>query len=273
MKLSTLFLTGLFSFNTMASMDFGALEQAPVKELPVLAQELNNMTIAEHELFERPSHKSFTKNIPDKKMKPYDPIEKKYYQKVMVGKTFKASMLSSYTHWRYVTVYNVKTLEERIAYLPYFQEECYDNSLFMGQWGETRSMKVTFKTEVGASASVGALGLSASVGMSIEEGVSFSAQRRIRAVEGIQARHYPYKLSDTWEGVTYIQTYNEKTKKYGYLDKSIADRWFGGYPYGFFLDNQNIGMSVKRVILKKCENYNPSDDPIEGNEYDPSMMN
>ena len=153
-------------------------------------------------------------------------------------------------HWRYVTVYDVKTEGERLAYLPYFEEDCHDNSQFMAQWGETRSFKVTLKTEVGASIAVGDIGLSSSVSMSIEEGVSFSTSRRVRAVEGIQARHYPYKQSDSWTGVTYIQTYNANKGTYGYLAKSHYDDWFGGYPYSFELDNQNVGFKVKREVIK-----------------------
>ena len=259
-----------FIASSHAAVDFGDISKAKPAELPAVASELEHFETNENELFERVGDRN--KGFGSKKVRAYDPVNKKYYQKALAGTTFKASIFSSYTHWRYVTVYNVKTVEERIAYLPYFQEECHDNSGFMGQWGETRSMKVTLKTEVGGSVSYAGIGLSASVGMSIEQGVSFSSQRRIRAVEGIQARHYPYKLSDTWKGVTYIQTYNSSTKKYGYLGKSLIEDWFGGYPYSFSLDNQNIGMSVKREVLKKCAGYDASKDPVRGNQYNPENL-
>jgi hypothetical protein len=54
----------------------------------------------------------------------------------------------------------------------------------MAQWDESRSVKVLLKSELG----VEHLGLSASISMSIEQGVTISASRKIRAVEGIQAR-------------------------------------------------------------------------------------
>jgi len=247
----------ILSFSSLASANFGDLESAKELNIPYEAEGLVNIETIQEELYN--SNKSDFNYTP----KAYDPINKKNYQKVMVGKTFKASYFSSYTHWRYVTVYNVHTEAERIAYLPYFEEECFDNSVFMAQWGETRSIRVTLKSEVGASVGVGDLGLSASVGMSIEQGMSFSTQRRVRAVEGIRARHYPMKLSDRYQGVTYIQTYNENKKTYGYLTKSIYEDWFGGYPYSFELDNQNVGFKVKREILEYCEGYDSNDDPVK----------
>lgn len=257
----------LISLSSMLSMgaqattthNFGEIETAPVENMSYEFQDFKNIELSESELFTKT--KSFGKTP-----RAYDPVTKTYYEKVLVGKTFKASWYDSYTHYRYVTVYNIKTDAERISYLPYFEEDCHDNSQFMAQWGETRSFKVTLKTEVGASISVGDIGLSSSISMSIEQGVSFSTSRRVRAVEGIQARHYPYKQSDTWEGVTYIQTYNANKKTYGYLAKSIYNDWFGGYPYAFYLDNQNVGFKVKREVIKKCDNYDPSRDPVVESE-------
>lgn len=258
MKLKLLIMSTVLSFNTLAGTEFGDLKKAYENPIP---NELSHL-----EAFEMPTELTHNKSFPNKNVSAYDPVNKKYYQKAMVGKTFKFNyldaLINGYTHWRYVTVYNVKTTTERVAYLPYFEEECHDSSFFMGQWGESRTMKVTLKTEVGGSFSYAGLGISASVGMSIEEGVTFSTQRRVQAVEGIHARHYPYKISDTWKGVTYIQLYNAKKKKYGYFGKSIADQWFGGYPYSFSLDNQNVGLKVKREILDVCDGYDQSQDPL-----------
>jgi hypothetical protein len=204
--------------------------------------------------------------FPSKKARAYDPINKKWYDKAIAGKTFKANMFRSYDYWRYVTVYNVETSAERVSYLPYFEESCHDSSFFMAQWGETRNFKVSMTSSVGAKVGVDGLGLDASVSISIEQGVAFSASRRVQAVKGIAARHYPYKLSDTWTGVTYIQTYDKDSGTYGYLLPSYYDEWFGEYPYAFKLDNQNVGFKVKREIIKTCEGYSPSDDPISADE-------
>lgn len=197
------------------------------------------------------------------KIRAYDPINKVSYEKAMAGPIFvDTNLFSNFHYWRYVTVYDVHPMSERVAYLPYFEEECHDNSFFMAEWGESRSFKVTLKSDLGFSK----LGLSASVGMSIEEGTTFSTSRRIKATEGIRARHYPVKLSDTYQGITYIQTYNKKTKKYGYLVPNMLERAFDTYPYDFVLDNQNIGFKAEREILEKCSNYNPENDEGSKNE-------
>ncbi len=256
MKFLMIVSLSVLSFSSMASSDFGDLENAKEFGVPTSAENLINIENTQENLY--PLGKGDFNYIP----RAYDPINKTKYQKVMVGKTFKASYFSSYTHWRYVTVYNVKTEAERIAYLPYFEEECFDNSVFMAQWGESRSISVTLKSEIGASVGVGDIGLSASVGMSIQQGMSFSTQRRVRAVEGIRARHYPMKLSDNYVGVTYIQTYNENKETYGYLTKSLYEDMFGGYPYAFELDNQNVGFKVKREILEYCQEYDSTEDPV-----------
>lgn len=237
-------------FFVILGLTHNALGLTP-KDLP--NQDFENIYVSEFELFE------YQKSFPKKQVRAYDPINRVSYEKVLVGPAQRATgFFNTYDYWRYVTVYNVSEESERISYLPYFYEDCHDNSFFMAQWDESRTIKVTFKSELGFSQ----LGLSASVGMSLEQGVTFSSSRRIRAVEGIQARHYPYKLSETYSGVTYIQTYNSKTKQYGYLQPSTLDSWTNAYPYNFELDNQNVGFRVVREIEKECEGYDANKDPI-----------
>jgi hypothetical protein len=209
---------------------------------------------------------SMRSSFPSKKVKAYDPVNKKWYDKAVVGKTYEASFIQPYDYWRYVTVYNVTTDAERVSYLPYFEESCHDSSFFMAQWGETRNFKVSITSTVGAKVGIDGLGLDSSISISIEQGVAFSASRRVQAVKGIAARHYPYKLSDTWKGVTFIQTYNKDTGRYGYLLPSLYDEWFGEYPYSFELDNQNVGFKVKREIIKTCDGYSEEEDPITADE-------
>jgi hypothetical protein len=185
------------------------------------------------------------------RVNPFDPINRRMYQKVIVGATQRYfNPLANYTHWRYITLYNVTQREERVAYLPYFEEGCHDDSFFMAEWGESRTIEVSLSSKVGAEA----LGLSASVAMSITQGSTFSTSRRINATEGIEAKHYPYKLSDTHTGVTYMQTYNSRTNTYGWLTPNIM-RPSAVYPYPFTLNNQNIGFKVKRVITSRCPGY------------------
>ncbi len=203
-------------------------------------------------------NKAASDGFPSDKVFPYDPINHKKYQHVMVGPSFKSrNPLGDYDYWRYVTVYNGQTQTERVAYLPYFEEDCHDFSIFMAQWDETRHFKVTISTSVGAEK----LGLSTSVSMSLEAGVSFTATRRIQAVRGVQAKHYPYKVSEKWIGVTFIQTYSVEQGGYGYLLPSRWESMRDSYPYEFHLDNQNVGFKVSREVSKYCENYDPDKDP------------
>ena len=237
------------------------MSKAKEKEVP-FAKEFRAVVAPEHLLFVLPRGKS-GRGFPNKVARAYDPVNKQHYQKVLVGDTYKASIVEDFDYWRYVTVYNVETLAERVAYLPYFEEDCHDASWSMAEWGESRSFKVSLSSSLGAKA----LGLEASVSMSLETGVTFSAARKVQATKGIAARHYPYKLSDEWKGVTYIQVYWADKKQYGYLTSLRGlDHWLVDYPYAFGLDNQNVGFKVKREIIKKCEGYDPSTDPVDSSQ-------
>lgn len=244
---------GLLSLSLMATISYANEAEGMVNIT------IDNDLVIIEEDFEKGKRPAMTDRV-----RAYDPINKISYEKVLLGKINKSTgLFSDYDYWRHVTVYDVFQEEERIAYLPYFEEACFDDSFFMAQWGESRSIKVTLKSDIGVSG----LGLSASVGMSIEEGTTFSTARRIKATLNIKANHYPYKLSDTHEGVTYIQTYNKKTKKYGYLRPSYIDRWTNMYPHEFYLDNQNVGFKSKREIVEYCPGYQAAED--RGVDKDP----
>lgn len=178
-------------------------------------------------------------------VRAYDPINRKRYQKTILGpvKTNRNIFKRDYTHYRYVTVYNISKKMERLAYLPFFHEDCFDDNYRMASWEESKTFSVRLDSSIG----VKGLGLSASVGASITSGVSFSTRRSIQATKGIEARHYPYKVSESYNGVTYIQTYNSKTRGYGYLKGNQ-------YPMRFGLNNQNLGLRVKREIIRTCSN-------------------
>ncbi|MBG59418.1 MAG: hypothetical protein CME67_01200 [Halobacteriovoraceae bacterium] len=239
MKLIILFFALI---NYSYSMDFD-VEDAEIVQIP------------KYLLFEEGRTKSFPSVTPS----AYDPINKRYYDKVIVGKANKASFLQDYDYYRYVTVYNVISEEEQVAYLPYFEESCHDSSFFMAQWGESRSMKVSLTSTVSAEA----LGIGGSLAMSIEAGVTFSTSRRVQATLGLHAKHFPYKLSDRYVGITYIQVYTEDENQFGYVTKPGGMDRFKEYPYPFELNNQNVGFAVKREIVKTCDNYDPSSDRVE----------
>jgi hypothetical protein len=259
-RLLLVLLSVTFSLNSFAQGGFGDLENAQLRELPKHLENAEMVPMHPLEVFGEMQDTQKGGEFPSSFVRAYDPINKKWYEKSLVGKAYRAGLLQPFHYWRYVTVYNVTTAAERISYLPYFEEDCHDSSAFMAQWGESRSLKVTLKSEVTASVGYEGIGLSSTVGMSIEQGVTFSTARRVKATDGLVARHYPYKQADTWTGKTYIQYYNKRTGEVGYLGQSIADRWFGGYPYDFELNNQNIGFKVKRDIMKECPGYNPDKD-------------
>lgn len=236
---------------------FKDLAQAEEKT-PPLFEEFEAVQAPAHQLLENSTQKG---SMPDDTPAAVDPVSGRYYQKAFAGKAHKAPFLASYDYWRYVTVYNVKTVAERVAYLPYFEEGCHDASWAMAEWGESRTLKVSLSSSLGAEA----LGLQTSISMSIESGVTFSASRRIQAIKGIAARHYPYKLSDVWEGVTYIQVYYKDKNRFGYLKKARGFNRWQEYPFPFSLDNQNVGFKVKREVLNKCENYDPDSDTVPQN--------
>lgn len=219
-------------------------------------ENVENIRVIEQELFESSTEKGFPRSS---RVRAYDPINRVRYDKTIVGPTKRATgFFKDYDYWRYVTVYNSETIKERISYLPYFYEECHDDSWRLGGWDESRSVKVTMKSELG----IGELGLSASVGVSVEQGVTFSFSRSAKGTAGIEARHFPYKISETWTGVTYIQTYDSKSRSFGFLRPSTFQNMMNSYPHDFELDNQNVGFRAEREVIRTCDGYDPSNDSV-----------
>ncbi len=191
--------------------------------------------------------------FPSDEVEPFDPINRQYYQKVAVGQTFRSNNpWSGYTHWRYITVYNVTEGVERIRKMPFYKEDCHDRAIVMATWEESYHINVTLT----AAANATVLGIGVNVSASVQHGVRFAARRNIMGTAGIAAIHYPYKFSETWEGVTWKQTYDQRTGTVSYVENSSV------YPKKFYLNNQNPGFIVKRVITKVCDE--------EGNEAKPS---
>ncbi len=191
----------------------------------------------------------------------YDPINKKKYQKAVIGRVFKSvNPFNGYDYYRYKTVYNKKELLERMTNLPYHYEACHEDNYEIANWEEART--ITVSVEAGVSFEY--LGFGASVKSSIEYGVTLKTSRSIKATLGIEAKHYPYQASEELSGVTYIQTYS-KGGEVQYLLPDWSDA--GLYPYNFFLDNQNVGFIVKREIMKKCPEYDNVIKTSEANRF------
>ncbi len=185
-----------------------------------------------------------------------DPFSGKIYENVMLGKVYKTASFfnNTYTHYRYVTLFEVEKQTERIAYLNSYDEACHDDSFFMAEWSSSKTLTVSLETKAGFEQ----LGLSASVGLSVSEGVTFSNARKVKAVKGVEAIHHPYSYKEVHTGITYIMTYNMKTDEHfvrRYSDFNFAQkRKFRKYPFKYKLDNQNIGFRVQREVISHCGN-------------------
>ena len=179
----------------------------------------------------------------------YDPIRHKKYEKVILGPTLKGGMLRNYDYWRYVTVYNVyENADERLPHWPIIQESCHDTGPGFASWSE----EVSFSVELSSSVKIGNLGLGMNVAGSIRKGVRHQISRRARATWGYQVDHSPHFSSEDWEGVTYVQVYNSKTKEQGFLQPSGIEKGMGTYPYYFRLTNQNHKIKIFREEVQKC---------------------
>ena len=241
----------LFSSKSFA---FDDLSSAKLKDVPSIFKDADVIEVGYLSPFLKQG--LVRKRFPINSVYPFDPINEKHYEKAIAGETYQAGIFSSYTHWRYVTVYDVKEIMEPIAYLPYYEEECYDDSFRLASWGESRSLKVSLRSEIAAKVGVEGMGLSSSISTTLEKGITFSTSRSIKATLGLKARHYPYKRSETWTGKTWIETYNTNTGAVGYLLPSVIQDLMDSYPYDFELDNQKVGFVVQREVIEYCESMN-----------------
>jgi hypothetical protein len=205
------------------------------------------------------------------RIRAYDPINKKLYDDVYVGKTYRASNKKNYTHWRYITVYNNKKVETRMQNFMAITEECHDKGWNIGSWNQTN----TFSVSLTSQASVEAMGIGASVSLSLSAGVTFSVQKPIQGTQGLKATHVPYQITEDQAGITYIQVLLSNNK-IGYIVK-LAElnsfiRFLGlysstgsettvpmssgsSYPFKFKLTNQNPTFRAKRENVSYCSGY------------------
>ncbi len=137
------------------------------------------------------------------------------------------------------------------------QQECEDEGWF-GEWSNehTYSMTLTSGGKIGSEK----LGLSFEVSQAVTQGVNTRTTRRIQVSKGLRALHTPFGSSEDWEGKTYIQYYNKKNGDYGHLLSSISDHvqnflGFNGYPWYFYLNNQEFIFKVRRTNVEVCHGY------------------
>lgn len=188
---------------------------------------------------------------------PVDPLSHKKTDRVLTGPAFELSGNDAgYDYYRYVTFYDIDVKKERIYELPVQREECHDRFEMFASYSYT----YTYSATITASASYEGLGLSAS----LSESRSFSTSRSLRAMGGIIADHTPYFLKQNWEGRTFIQMINSRTKKTEFVKKARksspwwVDAFFPWlsetkYPMDFAVEDADWTFAVERTIIGDCD--------------------
>ncbi len=186
--------------------------------------------------------------------KPIDPIEKKPYQHVVAGPSYRAPRGAGFDYYRYVTFYDVSERKERVHSLPIQRENCHDKSDGFASYSFSYSFSASISAEIG----VKGLGLSGT----LTESRTVSTSRDLRATGNIVADHVPYFLKQDWSGLTFVQVYHLDTGKTGYLVKVSNRSPYGVrmiaqpalYPYGFEIRDADWVFMVERNILSSCPN-------------------
>lgn len=157
------------------------------------------------------------------------------YSKTLNGPTYRSTNpFDGYDYWRYVTFYNTRRVERQFTQFPRVYEECQDQSRFTTY---TQSIRVYVQVE----AKIGTHLLGVAMKAGAEKSVSVS--RNLNGVLGEEAIHTPYITSETWNGVTYIQTYNARTKRTTLKRIPVP---------GFKVSNIDPLIRVKRQNIKGC---------------------
>jgi hypothetical protein len=166
------------------------------------------------------------------------PFSETIYQKVAVGKVKKRRRN---LYWRYVTFYNVEENEGVAPEYPYIEENCYNDTNRFANWSGSLNYSISYAGSVSFSFVGIELGIAAATTREQQIGFEFW----MHAHDGIHARHTLYKRSKTYKGYSYRQFYNTKSGEVYYSKKKRHKK-------EFYLDNQQLGLFVKREILGPC---------------------
>ncbi len=185
-----------------------------------------------------------------------NPINLVKYDEVLIGPTYPARSGYEFSHYRYVTFYNVKKKKERVSQLPVIREECHDESALFAALDHTYS----FTASVNVSVSFEGLGLSSNMSKTR----SFRASRNLRATGGKIANHTAYFMKEDWTGMTLIQMYSPTKRKAEWvMEKNNGGpswmRFFFPtlsktmkYPLHFSIQDAEWTFIVERKILSTC---------------------
>ncbi len=141
-----------------------------------------------------------------------DPLTNQKFHKVLTGPAYYVRFTPGYDYYRYVTFYNESIRPERAVEFTIIKQSCHDTFERLA----TMQKSQTYRTEVKAGISWEGLGLEATMALEERAGMDFN----IAALPGgFEADHVMYYDNVNWKGYTYIQTFNSRTQKFGWVQK------------------------------------------------------
>lgn len=152
------------------------------------------------------------------------------------------------------SIYN----EKRIPEVRGFTETCGSNQkIWLGQFlfADAKRYQITIHGGVDLKF-FDKVGIN--VGVDLSQSVeNWNNVSRTITPSFIAAVHEPYLAWNTLSGVVYIETYNSKTKKWGYLSPlensfHFVDPKMFSYPYETYVDNYNPIFYVKTFVKAYC---------------------
>ncbi len=193
----------------------------------------------------------FVGNVPSK----VDPIYHQSYDSVLLGPSLKAPSGLSFDYYRYVTYYNITERTERIHELPIHRQECGDQAEIFA----TYTYSYTFSSQINASVTIEGLGLSSTM----TAAKTISTTRNLSAEGHVIAEHTPYFIKQDWSGLTFMQTYQKKSKRIKFITqvRDESSPWIqfflpafshSAYPMNFEVKNADWIFDVEKRVLQKC---------------------
>ena len=199
----------------------------------------------------------------DQRLTNWDPLTHKKFDKTLAGPAYYVRFTAGYDYYRYVTFYNESIRPERAVEFTIITQSCHDTFERLA----TLQRSQTYRTEVKARVSWEGLGLEATMSLEERAGMDFN----IAALPGgFEADHVIYYDNINWKGYTYIQTYNSRTQKFGWVQRrerepsiSILSMLFPNianpeYPISFQVKKADRKIRDQIENLRKCD---PSEIP------------
>lgn len=140
--------------------------------------------------------------------------------------------------YRYVSVYDVQHISQKLEGFPWISEDCHDDGDRFANWSKTVAYERTYEGTLNLTY----LGFGIDLGGSSSRTFEYTFERWVHATKGIRARHVLYEDFENWIGESHVE----------YLgpDGSVT---VGTKKYPFSLKRQNYGLVVKRERIEQCQ--------------------